>query len=348
MKKVTIAYVTSRRVPRWEWFVESLVRQASVIPLAEIQVVFVDGHLWAPEGIDAMGEPEIDIADGSCHDEQRREALITLVDGRFDFLHIPPKPYQLQGPFRQTQKDYFCAANSRNTAIIAAKHPYFACVDDLSVLMPGWLDQLAHAAEHGYCVCGAYKKVLELVVEQGEVVSYRPFPEGVDSRWSSGSDTGIVPWMGTALYGCSFGAPLESILKIDGFEPAANGQGGEDYDFGIRLERGGVKVFYNRNMLTLESEEDHHTEATLPRERRLVTAQNLPPGYAKYQAHNREEMLFSDHVLLNRVINETKRIVPLYPEGLRALRDRFLATRMMPIPAAGIHDWRDGTPLSEL
>ncbi len=134
--------------------------------------------------------------------------------------------------------------------------------------------------------------------------------------------------------------PLEYALKVDGFEPAANGMGAEDYDYGIRLERAGCKIFYNRNMLTLESEEAHFEEKPMRRESRMVTKDRLPDGY--------DGNRMSDHVLLNRVRNETQRTIPLLPENIRAARDRFLSTGMVEIPDGPKTDWKDGAELSTL
>lgn len=347
---LTIAYITGRTRPHWEWFVESLCAQLTGEQLKTVQVIFVDGKLWY-DRVDRE-IPAIKLSHPFHHDAERRYDLEMVVRKRFDFLHIPPKPCLKQGPFRATSRDLFCASNTRNTAIIAASGDYLVCVDDLSVLMPGWMSQVLHAAHGGYCVCGAYKKVKELTVtpvkDEAPSVKYADYPTGVDSRWPRGSDSGIVPWHGTGLYGCSFGLPIEAALSIDGFEPAANGEGGEDFDAGIRIERSGVKIFYNRNMLTLESEEGHHGEASLPRQRKLVSRDRLPAEYDGYKIPNEAEKYFSDHVLLNRVCNETERITPLLPEGLREMRARFLSTGIVTVPQGPGEDWRDGTPLKDL
>lgn len=348
--KLAVAYITGRSEPRFKWFVDSLCAQTTPEQRADIQVVFVDGKLWWPDLPIPRTQPAMSLAHHFYHDSKRRYDLELVVNKRFDYLHIPPKPCTHQGPFRFTSRDFFCASNSRNTAIIAAKHEYLVCVDDLTVLMPGWVDQVMHAASSGYVVCGAYEKVKELRPEPDGpgYVRWVSFAGGRDSRWSRGSDTGIVPWSGGGLYGCSFGVPLEAALAVDGFEPACNGDGGEDTDFGMRLERSGAKLFYNRNMLTLESEEDHHTETPLPRQRKLVARDRLPANYDSYQLRNEAEKYFSDHVLLNRLCNETSRITPLFPDGLRAIRQEFLATGMVPIPQGPVEDWRDGQPLSSL
>ncbi len=163
----------------------------------------------------------------------------------------------------------------------------------------------------------------------------------MDSRWGRGSQTGIVPWSGAGLYGCSFGLPTELALKTNGFDEACQLQSAEDYDFGIRVERAGGKFFYNINAASLESDEMHSVEPSLPRESKLVLPQFLPAGY--------EGNPMSDHVMLNRVRNETNRISTIFNyTNLRQAREEFLASGRAMIPTGPVCDWRDGKPLSEL
>lgn len=348
--KLTICYVTGRYQPRWEWFCDALVNQVPAELWPEIEVIFIDGCLWA-KGVHEplIGSSDVPFADRSFHDVIRRIELEAAVGGRFKFVHVPPKPCAMQGPFRKTSRDFFCASNTRNTGFIVARSPYVVFIDDLTLPMPLWFNQAWHAANNGYVVAGMYKKVLQLEVERGRLLACKEFPPGVDSRWASGSDGGILPWSGSGIYGCSFGVPLELALRVDGFEPACNGSGLEDCDFGIRIERAGGRVMLNRNMLTLESEEDHHTQGFkhVGRQRKLVSPDRLPAGYDNYSMPNEAEKYFSDHVLLNRVRNETSRIVPTLPENLAVIRAEYQATGLVPIPTTET-DWRDGTPLKDL
>lgn len=345
---VTIAYFSSRKEPMFEWFVESLCKQATPEELADVEVLFIDRHLWLPSLFRGAKQHTewIDITDRFYHDPSRVNYANDCVKERFAFLHIPPKPSVFAGPWRLTSKDWFCASNARNTAFIFATHRYIVGVDDLSVLMPGWWNQVKHAASGGYCVAGAYKKVKDLVVADGEAKSFTEFPPGVDSRWNRGSESGVVKWSGAGVFGCSFGLPLDLALHCDGFDFACNSVGAEDYDFGIRVERAGGEWFYNRNMLTFESEERHHTEPSLPRESREVTNLDmLPRGYSA----NR----MSDHVLLNRVTAETRRATPLLPDNillrtLREQRDRLERDGFVNVPREPEYHWIDKKPLKEL
>lgn len=347
MIPATIVYVTHRLEPRWKWFVDALCNQADFDQRRHLNIIVVDGNLWRP-GIEKEGlTGKIALADPQYHDADRRIELEQIVNNRLDYLHIPPLPSVYSGPFRLTPRNWFNASGTRNTGFACAHYNYVGQCDDLSLPGTIWLSQILHAAQHNYVVAGMYKKVKKLVVEGGLRVSHEDFPEGVDSRWSQGSDCGIVPWNGS-IFGCSFGVPLESALAVDGFEMACAGAGGEDYDFGIRLARAGNNVFLNQNLFTYESEEDHHTQefkSMATRDRRAVLKKNLPAAYESYSMPNLAERYMSDHVLLNRVRNEA-RILPMLGLGLREIRREFLATGLVPIPTEPHLDWRDDTPLS--
>lgn len=341
MNPASFVHVTGRRNPLWEWYVEAVINQATPEELRDCQFTFIDRLLWAlPVRGGIVEQDTVAFADPFYHDVERRAQLDRIVAGRFRYAHVPPMPNVYQGPFRLTTKDWFFAGAARNTGIITARHPYVMFCDDLALPCPQWLSQVRHAAEHKYLLAGMYAKKKQVVVSHGLLVSAEEYPGGVDSRMPKGSDTGIVPWYGTGLFGCSFGVPLESLLQVDGCGLEVAAQGADDYDLGIRLERAGLKVFLNKNCFTIESEEGHHGEPSLPRESKNVPADRLPAGY--------KGSTMSDHVHLNRLCHETERIVPLFPLGLRAIRDEWLKTGLVPVPRGPEFDWRDGTPLKEL
>ena len=346
----TLVFCTHRVNPLWKYWVDSICNQADFDQRRHLNVIFVDGQLWGQNVNRAMFPTNrIQLADPQFHDHDRRIELEMIVNNRLDYLHIPPLPCVFQGPFRYTARDWFAASNTRNSGFVCAKYPFVAFCDDLSVPGRQWLDQVLHAAFHGYCVAGMYKKVRKLVVENGIRMAHEEFPEGVDSRWSYGSPNGIVPWSGS-IFGCSFGVPLETALAIDGFEMATCGSGNEDSDFGIRLRRFGAKIFLNQNMFTFEDEEAHHTQehkSMATRDRKEVPRERLPAAYDAYQIPNEAEKYFSDHVLINRVVNEA-RTTPILGQDLRAIRAEFQESGFVPIPTEPTVDWRSGESLATL
>lgn len=239
--------MTNRADSRIEWFLDSLNREGGFC--SGIKVVVVDFTSKTAGGIaKSLGvEVSIPILDGEKYDS---------------FISVRhPKPSVWQGPHRLTKEDFFAASNARNTALCLAPDGWIAYVDDLSVLMPGWLSAVREAMASGYIALGAYKKVKNLVVKNGIATSYDEFPGGIDSRWCWGKDNAPVRANGGMMYGCSVAMPVEALLTINGWpEDLCDGLGSEDYCCGLALQNAGYTFWYDRRMLTLESEELHHVE----------------------------------------------------------------------------------------
>src|ERR1039457_1584571 len=242
---LTIAYLTSRKNPRIEWFFDSLHRQMNElrIGLDEIKVVVVDFYA--------------------------KERFTTDIATEYHFpvsVWTVPKPNVWQGEHRLTKENWFDASNARNTALCYAPDGFIAFVDDLSVLMPGWL-KIVHAASFDKkIIYGSYKKVKKLVVESGKVMSCIESPEGMDSR-SQYAPTDPWPCAGSWMFGCSCAMPVEALLTINGFpEDLCAGLGSEDSCCGVVLQNAGFEFLYDRRMMTFESEEGHHEEPAFRRD----------------------------------------------------------------------------------
>lgn len=298
---LTVCYQTCRRESKIEWFLDSLRRECAG-DLDAVKLVVVD--FYANERSHA----------GLCWDGPA--------------VHVPPKPNVWQGPHRLTKEDYFAAANSRNTGLCHAPDGWIVYVDDLSVLMPGWLRCVRDAMHGHYIVFGSYKKVRNLVVRGGVAVSYDEFHGGIDSRWPQGAD-GPVPCAGDWLYGCSFAAPVEALLTIGGLPEICDGLGFEDVITGIALQNAGYSFKYDRRMLTLESYEHHGHEKPFKR---------IDKGKSPND---------KSHAVLN-LARSSRHFQNYHPGGIRALREMVLAGEPFPICQIPAHDWYDGQPLSEL
>ena len=325
----TAAYFTTRREPHFEWFVDAFGAQAEK-DLSEIQLVMVDYWL-------APGHPH-------TKPEDRMEQMAAVVDGRCQFIHIPPKPTPWQGKHRQTARDWFAASNARNTALIVADGKTFIGVDDLSVPLPGWWDQVRHSAAHGYLAMGAYKKVRQLTVDNGLVLSYHDDCDGHDSRWGTGSNGGIISAPGSNLYGCNFALPIQAALKVDGFDEWCDRIGAEDYDFGMRVERAGCRAFYNRNMMTLECADGHEAEPSFKRDKCKVPVERLPKSLEGAFPNG----LDSDHVMIKALLADGGRTQPLERNDLKSQRELWRNKGVFREPEAGKYDWASGFPLTQL
>jgi Glycosyl transferase family 2 len=226
-------HITHRREPAFAWFADSLAAQLE--PGDQLEVIFVDG----------------------LHDGVRAAELERIVAGRFRHRHVAPKPTPWNGPHRLTRRDYAALASARNTGIVYASAPYIAFVDDLCVLMPGWLDQLREAARRGEVAAGAYQKRYEMVVRDGALLSSRLEPDGLDCRWERGEERAAVPIGGAELFGAGTAAPRELLVALNGYDEICDPVGGEDYHLGLRIEWTGTPISYRRSMLVVESQELH-------------------------------------------------------------------------------------------
>ncbi len=266
----------------------------------------------------------------------------THVDQSLVWVH--PKPCVWQGPHKLTQHNYFAAANARNTAICYALDGFVAFCDDLSVLMPGWLNAVREAMANNYIVCGAFRKVNKLVVENGEVKSFDDHPAGHDSRWKSGDDTKAVKCHPNWLFGCSVAAPVNAFLKINGWPELCDstGIGMEDCHTGIALANTGHKLRYDRRMFTLESEELHHVDTPMLRmDKNRGKVVEISPGVT----HPDEK----GHAVV-RLLSGASRFdndFGPFPD-LAALRQHVLAGGAFPIVNRPTVDFYDQQPLSEL
>lgn len=302
---LTIAYMTNRREPMIKWFFDSLHRECAG-DYSGIKVVVVDFFADFPG---------------------RRDTVSKLA--KCPITHIPPKPNVWQGAYRLPSVDYFAASNARNTALCVAPDGYIVYVDDISMLVRGWLNEVRNVAAQGWVGCGSYEKVLGIQIENGELVGHREYDNGKDTRMRSTFTQDPSPCGGAWMFGCSAAIPVEALLKINGWDEDADSMGGEDYICGLMLEKNGGKIMYCPRMKTLESEELHHVESPFKR--------IIKPGNPD-----------ASHRLLQSVLNGGRITAPNYC-NLREVRQKVLfENQPFPITLIPEHDWRDGQPLKEM
>jgi hypothetical protein len=322
---LTIAYITMRSIPRVDMFLRSLRDQGGF--RSGISVVIVDYHGATKRDLDLMtGPASVPVS------AENPDAFIRMV---------PPKPCVWHGPHRLTKEDWFDASSPRNTALCYARDGWIAYVDDLSVLVPTWLESVEQAMRDNYIALGAYKKVKKLCMDEDGNVQYESFPAGMDSRWNYGSDTGPVPANGGMMFGCSVAMPVEALLTINGWpEDLCGALGSEDYCCGLALENAGYRFMYDRRMLTLESEEDHHTGPVFRKE-----DWHFEDGEVAVGGNGGDD---KSHAALN-IAKQSKYFPNSFGEGgIRELRRKILAGEPFPIPTSPDRDWYTKKLLSEL
>jgi hypothetical protein len=341
---ITIGYITSRIDPRFAWFAASLARElraVSELAIEDVQVIVVDARLWRDE-------------------TARRAELSAAVSSRFPFDHVSPKPSVWQGPHRLTAQDWFCAATARNTILALARAQHVAFVDDLSVLVSGWLKAHLHAAANRYVLAGCTNKRSNVVVDFDGGYRCDPFA-GDDSRFGlfRGPDD-YAPCAGSQLYGGTFSVPLESALAVNGVDEIHDGiAGGEDYDFGIRLERLGSTIRICRTCVTVEDGPAHQSEnvrlANLQQWIKCVDMwwdlshpeardyQRAETGWANVRG------VRASDAIGDRLRRETTRVWSVGNNfNLRELREKMLRGESFPIPTEPTQRWVDGLSLVKI
>jgi hypothetical protein len=236
-----------------------------------------------------------------------------------------------QGTHRLTTKDYFAAANARNTALCHAPDGWIVFADDQAVLMPDWYSRVRAAIEGNYIVFGAYKKASFMNVVNGELLGSDIKQSGIDSRWGIGSADKAVPASPTLLYGASFALPVSAMLRVNGMDEKCDPVGGEDYNLGIRLGNSGWKDFrYDRRMLTIESEDLAGAEPAFVRVDKGVSPND------------------ASHALLEMSSKSSRAANSHLGMSMEELRQQILAGHEFPIVREPAHDFFDNQPLCEM
>jgi hypothetical protein len=330
---LTIAYFTSRKNPAIHWFFDSLRRETSN-NFTEITVLVIDfwmqplPHLnWTSENVE---DRRVEI---------RGTFLSFMPADSFQefhtrFVHVAPKSCVWQGVDKLTKVDWFAASNARNTAVCLAPDGWIAFVDDVSVLLPGWLKHVrfAMAGDQKTVTLGAYRKVKDLVVEDGKIVSFTDHPGGHDNRFAHGKDDEGLICGGNWLYGCSLAAPVQAFLDINGWPEAwCDGLSFEDCIAGCMLEKKGYTFRYVRSMMTFESEEMHNQLPVMKRSDYGVSPND--------KSHAVLHMAKAGNGWHPNYFGE---------EGIAGLRRRVLAGDKFPIVQCPEHEWFTATPLCDL
>ncbi len=306
---LTIVYSTNRKDPKIQWFLDSLRREVGSSQLPRL--VIVDFHFDSSHFPKAMGYSG-------------------------EVINTSPKPCVWQREHRLTKEDYFAASNARNTGLCYAPDGWIAYVDDLSVLMPGWLNCINEAMAGNYIVCGTYHKVKKLVVENGDVKSCEEYPQGKDNR-ANYVKQDVSVCEGGWMYGCSVAGPVEAFLTVNGWPEACDGLGFEDCCMGVVLKNAGFDLRFDRRMMTYESEEDHYKDAPFKKD-----DWHFENGVPVRGGNGHDD---KSHSILN--IAKQSKMFPNYC-NIRELRKLILSGEPFPIDQNPRHDWYTKIALEEL
>lgn len=225
---LTIAFVTAREHPCFEWFTDSLLPQ---IPTgAQIDVIRVDHYCREPEkGYHLMGE----------------KGGIVFVQ------RVPPKPNVWSGPHRLTPQDCWSKASDLNTAICLCTTDWISFIDDRCVLGSKSLVAIQDAMVGGYAVCGSYEKRIGMQVVNGKITVDGQVI-GRDPRNPNNQIREPQTTFGAGWFGCCNALPLEWCLKVNGFPEICDGMRYEDTSFGHLLGRNGLGAAFDPRLMVMQ------------------------------------------------------------------------------------------------
>jgi hypothetical protein len=287
---LSIGYITCRPEPEVRWIVDSLAPQLQPGDMVELVIV----------------------------DQRKAERSdMWLPKAPFPVCHLDPKPCVWSGPYRKTQKDWWSKANSLNTFFHTASHPWIACLDDRSVLLPGWVEAVKRAVKNSYMMCGAYQKRTGIAVTHG-VITHSGIITGEDGRLahlkSGQAATGIkVPYScpSSWSYGCNYALPKAWAMECNGLDERTNGLSFEDVLFGMAVHNNGHRLVYDPSAMLIE---DRTPEKLGP---------DVPRSSKERHPHDHSDKA---HTLLKE-----------YQSGLKRAPDLGMPDT----------DWFDGQPLKE-
>jgi Methyltransferase domain/Glycosyl transferase family 2 len=230
--RLTVAYVTARQEPMFEWFFDSLANQLAMNE--KIKIIVVD----------------------ALADKRNKEAYETY---GMDVKWTLPKPTIWQGKHRITKEDWWAASNARNTAICLCETDWIAFLDDRCVLLPSWLDAVKKAVAAGRITVGSYEKRSKMIVEKGFIKGFEKLI-GADPRLKQ-SPMGMSRCPSSWFFGCTFALPLDAALRVNGFEEGCDGLSMEDSIFGLHLHNAGYQIDFDPNMRMIEDRTEGETSS---------------------------------------------------------------------------------------
>lgn len=158
------------------------------------------------------------------------------------------------------------------------------------------------------------------------------YDAGKDTRWAGGDDNHAVTCPPQWFFGCSFAAPVEAFLKVNGFPEECDGMGYQDCITGVAISKHGYDFRYDRRMLTLEDEDLHHNQPSMMRVDPGVSPNDKSHAILdKYKDRNTFENDFGGGF-----------------KNIRDLREHVLKNKTFPIRKTPTHDWFSGQPLNEM
>lgn len=314
---ITLAYITARKSPRFDWLFQSIIRNGGYENLSQILIVdrFAEAYdSWSQDDVEKR-KKEV-----TYHAEQAGAAIANAVH------HVAPKPNVWSGKHRLTPRDWWSKPSDINTAYAYCKNNFIALIDDRCVLAPTCMDAILQAKQEQYAVCGTYRKHEGLVCEKG-VITNEGKIIGEDGRvaLAQGSRR-ICP--GTWMYGHAIALPLEWALSVNGCDESWCSVSMEDTHFGQMLENNLYPIYHDPRFGTWQD--------------RTSCDHDMKRSSKERWPHDTED---KTHSLIKRIWNNKQ---SAHPINLREIREIALLGGPFTIPTEPIADWFDGQELKEM
>lgn len=252
--------------------------------------------------------------------------IVQMLHGKHPVMIAQPKPCVWSGPNRLTKDNWWSKSSHINTAICLAKHDWFAACDDRCVLGPLWLQSIREAMAGNYVVAGSYAKYHGMKVDGGKIIEHGKL-DGEDGRQLAKNKP--VPCQAASFFGCTWAAPLEWLLNINGASEQMDGTSMEDVIMGHHFTNAGYPLRYDSRMFITED----RTPDELGTPMRRSSRDKHP-----YDKNDRAWRALA-------TIAKEKRANNGY--DLRELRENILAGGEWPAVDPNAMDWWDGKPIKE-
>ena len=323
--KLTIAFITARKEPRFDWFLESLATQ--IIPGDGIQIVLVDFFAqpcdyWQPTDV-GLRKFQLDKMIEDCF-RLCPPSLWARIET--NIVWCPPMPSVWQGPSRITKENWWAKSAALNTALCHAKGEWFLHVDDRCVLSPILMDRVREAMMNSQIMFGAFEKRVAVEVENGLMTAAGHCLRR-DERQFLNEPNGIHPVDAAHFcYGCVALGPTEWFLNVNGWDTTCDGLSYEDVIMGHHLLNNGCPMFYDYLMMIVEDRTPGQCEPTFRRDDKGT------------RPHNKSTAMFDMLTHLKRAKHNL---------DLREIRNNVLAGQPFPNATEPKIDWWDGQAIKD-
>lgn len=228
--KISIILPTIRKEKLLDLQLPSYVKQT--FPKEDFEIIIIDDYVCSEEKD----------SEGKDRNENRKDAILDF--GKKNGLNIKwmrsKKPYYIS---------YAPIANARNTGLIYAQGELIVFNDDFSSVRPNYLERVWNVYEKGPRYISHIGPIITVEYDNQGLISIPGhlrygMKENLYKTIYKEHRSNSIPCPSGWFYTSNASAPLDSIIKINGFWEMADLTREEDILMGLALERIGWKFCY--------------------------------------------------------------------------------------------------------